>query len=154
MPDPYYPRLNYEGTDTLDYYTTANPFFTSYWHNPDTGEDEWLWMPNCTAYAFGRFNENAQEHNYNTRWCLGNGEDWYQVWLNKGYPTSLTVPVLGAAMCWTYTDGGEGGHVAVIEEITYDGQGNPLMITTSNSAWNHYQPPRYPQNAHPWFYLE
>lgn len=154
MPN-YYPRLDYNGTDTLDYYTSANPFFTSYEWNPNTQEYEWLWMPNCTSYAYGRMNENAQEHNYNTRWCLNNGEDWYSVWQSKGYPVSQTVPALGAAMCWTYTDGRQGGHVSIIEEITYDSDGvTPLYLTTSNSAWNGYQPPRYPQNAFPWFYLE
>lgn len=153
MPN-YYPRLDYNGTDTLDYYTTANPFFTSYEFNPDTGNYEWLWMPNCTAYAFGRWNELAQEHNYNTRWPLGDGESWYSSCQSKGYPVSQTLPLLGAAMCWTYNDGSPGGHVAIIEEITYDSNNQPLTITTSNSAWNGYQPPRYPQNAFPWFYLE
>lgn len=150
----FYPRLDYSGTDTLDFYTTANPFFTSYEWNPNTQEYEWLWLPNCTSYAFGRWNELANEHNYNTRWPLGNGETWYSSCQSKGYPVSPTQPLLGDAMCWRYTDGRVGGHVAIIEDITYDANNDPAIITTSNSAWYGYQPPRYPQNAFPWFYLE
>lgn len=150
------PRLNYNGTNTLDYYTTANPFYTAqeWGYNPATGQDEWLslWMPNCTAYAFGRFNELAQEHQYNTRWPMGNGEDWYDLAPGLGLSRGQT-PSIGAAMCWSYTDGSEGGHVAIIEQLIYTG--NTLTeIVTSNSAWNGYNPPRTPQNSFPWFYLE
>ena len=148
------PRLNYNGTDTLDYYTTANPFYTAYEYNPDTGVYEWLWMPNCTAYAFGRFNELAQEHNLNYRWPTGNGDSWYAAAPGKGLQRGQ-VPALGAAMCWSYTnDPDAGGHVAIIERMDYNAFNVLTNIVISNSAFNHYDPPRYPQNAFPWFYLE
>lgn len=150
------PRLNYNGTDTLDFYTTANPFYTAkeWGYNPATGQEEWLslWMPNCTSYAFGRFNEEANEHSLNRRWPTGNGEDWWDEAPGLGLSRGTT-PALGAAMCWSYTDGSEGGHVAVIEQLNYT-NGVLTEIVTSNSAWNGYNPPRYPQNDFPWFYLE
>lgn len=151
------PRLNYSGTDTLDYYTTANIFYTAteWGYNPASGQYEWLslWMPNCTAYAYGRFNELANEHTLNYRWPSGNGEDWWTQAPGKGLLRGAT-PALGAAMSWTYTDGSEGGHVAVVEQMIYDSNNQLIQIVTSNSAWNGYNPPRYPQNAFPWFYLE
>ena len=66
----FIPRLNYNGTDTLDYYTSANPFYTAY--DYDYNPPQYLWMPNCTAYAYGRFNELAKEHYLNYRWPRGN----------------------------------------------------------------------------------
>ena len=146
----FIPRLNYLGTDTLDYYTTANPFYYAY----DTSytPPQYLWMPNCTAYAYGRWNELAGNHNLNYDYPLGNGEDWWDDAPGLGLLRGST-PVKGAAMCWSYTDGSEGGHVAVIEELLYTG-GVLTQIITSNSAFNQYQPPRYPQNDFPWFYLE
>lgn len=150
------PRLNYNGTDTLVYYTTANPFYTAteWGYNPATGQYEnlSLWMPNCTAYAFGRFNELANEQTYNRRWPMGNGEDWWDEAPGLGLSRGTT-PALGAAMCWNYTDGSVGGHVAIIEQLNYT-NGVLTEIVTSNSAWNGYNPPRYPQNDFPWFYLE
>ena len=146
----FIPRLNYNGTDTLDYYTSANPFYTAY--DYDYNPPQYLWMPNCTAYAYGRFNELAKEHYLNYRWPRGNGEDWWDEAPGLGLQRGQT-PSIGAAMCWNYTDGSEGGHVAIIERLVYSG-GQLSQIITSNSAFNHYQPPRYPQNAFPWFYLE
>ena len=151
------PRLTYTDTNTLDYYTTANIFYgaTEWGYNPATGTYEYLslWMPNCTAYAYGRFNELAHEHTLNYRWPSGNGEDWWTQAPGKGLSRGQT-PALGAAMSWTYTDGSEGGHVAIVEKMIYDSSNNLIEIVTSNSAWNGYNPPRYPQNAFPWFYLE
>ena len=48
---------------------------------------------------------------------------------------------------------GQPGHVCIVEKINKDAQGNIISIITSNSAFNHYLPPRYPQNDFPWFYL-
>lgn len=149
------PRLNYTGTDTLDYYTTANPFYTMY--DPAYTPPQYLWMPNCVAYAFGRFNEEAKEHNLTNRWPIGNGVDWWYDAPGKGLSTSTTVPQLGAAMVWGYFDEdpnqGQPGHVAIIEQFIKDANGNITDIVCSNSAFNSYQPPRYPQNDFPWFYL-
>lgn len=154
------PRLDYTGTDTLDYYTTANPYYTmvEWGLNPATGQMEWLsdWLPNCTAYAFGRFNELAQEHSLTSRWPTGDGVDWWYDAPGKGLSTSTTVPQLGAAMVWGYFNDdplyGHPGHVAIIEKFIKDSNGNITDIICSNSAWNGYNPPRYPQNDFPWFY--
>lgn len=156
----FIPRLNYIGTDTLDYYTTANPYYTmvEWGLNPATGQYEWLsdWMPNCTAYAYGRFNELAGEHNINNLWPTGDGVDWWWDAPNKGLSTGST-PHVGAAMVWGYYDEdpnyGHPGHVAIVEQLIYDSLGNLIAIRTSNSAWNSYNPPRTPQNSFPWFYL-
>lgn len=151
------PRLNYAGTDTLDYYTTANPFYTAteWGYNPASGQMEWLslWMPNCTAYAFGRFNELANEHSLNYRWPTGPGDSWYNAAPGKGLLRGQT-PSIGAAMCWSYPAEPNSGHVSVIEQLIYDSNNQLIQIVTSNSAWYGYNPPRYPQNAYPWFYLE
>ena len=155
----FIPRLHYNGTDTLDYYTTANIFYgaTEWGLNPNTGVYEYLsiWMPNCTAYAYGRFNELDREHSLNYKWPSGNGEDWWTQAPGKGLQRG-SVPALGAAMSWTYTDGTPAGHVAVVEEFQYDSLGNITNIITSNSAWNGYRdtPPRTPGDQFPWFYLE
>lgn len=145
------PRLDYTGTDTLDYYTTANPFYYAYDYDYDP--PQYLWMPNCTAYAYGRWQELDQNHNLTPYlWPRGNGEDWWDEAPGLGLQRGQT-PSIGAAMCWSYTDGSVGGHVAVIEKLVYSG-GQLSQIITSNSAFNQYQPPRYPQNDFPWFYLE
>ena len=150
------PRLDYTGTDTLDYYTTANPFYTMYDYS--TTPPEYLWMPNCVAFAFGRFNEEARKHTITSPylWPVGNGVDWWYDAPGKGLQTGQT-PQLGAAMVFAYydedPDQGQPGHVGIVEKINKDAQGNITSIVTSNSAFNNYQPPRYPQNAFPWFYL-
>ena len=147
------PRLDYTGTDTLDYYTTANPFYTMYDYG--TIPPEYLWMPNCVAYAFGRWNELAQEHNLNSRWPIGNGVDWWYDAPGLGLSTG-SIPQLGAAMVWGYFNDdpiqGQPGHVAIVEKYIKDSNGNITDIICSNSAFNSYQPPRYPQNDFPWWY--
>lgn len=144
----YTPRLNYNGTDTLPYYTTANIFYGA---TDEHGRS--LWMPNCTAYAYGRFNEIAGLTTLNYNWPSGDGEQWWTMAPSYGLQRGQ-VPQIGAAMSWTYTDGRPAGHVAVVEELVYDSNHNLVQIVTSNSAFNSYQPPREPQNAFPWFYLE
>lgn len=150
------PRLNYNGTDTLDYYTTANPFYTMY--DYDYTPPQYLWMPNCSAYAYGRWNEEGNVHTLSTPypWIVGNGVDWWYDAPSKGFQRGQT-PQLGAAMVWGYfnTDPLEGqpGHVGIVEKIEKDNNGNITSLIVSNSAFNNYEPPRYPQNNFPWFYL-
>ena len=149
----YVPRLDYTGTDTLAYYREWNPYFAY------DGEGDWIGMNNCTAYAFGRWNELARVTGYNTNWPIHDGSDWYADGVAKGFDHG-TIPRLGAAISWTYPNG---GHVAIIEEIQYDSNGNPVSFTTSNSAFNGGEPApdtgeRGPNqqgyNYFPWFYLE
>ena len=96
--DSYEPRLSYEGTDTSPYYTTYNPYWS--WGYVDLDGQTvraWLGMNNCTAYAFGRWNELAAVTAFNTRWPTGNGADWVADGRAKGYETGNT-PRLGAAI--------------------------------------------------------
>ena len=85
-------------------------------------------MPNCTAYAWGRFYELIGEK---PKLSTANAERWYEK--DDGYKRGQT-PKLGAIACWSkgvIGNGSDGaGHVSVVEEIYDDGS-----ILTSNSAW-------------------
>lgn len=100
-------------------YYADNPFYQSGYG-----------MPNCTAYAWGRFWEISGER---PRLSLGDAENW---WDNDadGYERGRTAK-LGAVICWAKgrvgDDSDGGGHVAIVEQINADGS-----ILTSNSAWN------------------
>lgn len=84
-------------------------------------------LPNCVAYAYGRFMECT-----NSTSCSlprGSGHEWFG--LNTAYPTGLE-PKLGAVICWA----GKGvGHVAIVEKIFTDGS---LQISES-----YYSPGAY-----------
>lgn len=88
-------------------------------------------LPNCTAYAWGRFYEIIGEK---PKLSTGNAEQWYEK-LSDGYERGQT-PQLGAVICWqkgsstdpAANDGA--GHVAIVEQINSDGS-----IVTSESGW-------------------
>lgn len=105
--------------ETSDFhYYSANPFYQSGYG-----------MPNCTAYAWGRFYELS---GVRPTLSLGNAEDWYNY--SDGYARGRT-PKLGAVIVWARGAVGNNddgaGHVAIVEQINADGS-----IVTSNSAWN------------------
>ena len=85
-------------------------------------------MPNCTAYAWGRFFELTGQY---PKLSTANAENWFDK--NDGYERGQT-PKLGAIAVWAKgkigvsSDGA--GHVGAVEEIESDG-----TINTSNSAW-------------------
>lgn len=87
-------------------------------------------MPNCTAYAWGRFYELTGEY---PRLSTGDAENWYGK-TSDGYARGKK-PKLGAVICWARgvvgDDSDGAGHVAIVEKINSDGS-----IETSNSAWN------------------
>ena len=101
----------------MDCYGVSNPFYQSGYG-----------MPNCTAYAYGRFWELLGSK---PNLSLANAENWYSH--NDEYERGLT-PRLGAIICYrkgqvgVASDGA--GHVAVVEEIYSDGR-----ILISESAW-------------------
>lgn len=99
------------------YYYSANPFYASGYG-----------MPNCTAYAWGRFYELSGAR---PSLSTSNAEEWYGY--NDGYSRGQT-PKLGAIICWRKGVAGDAsdgaGHVGVVEQINADGS-----IITSNSAW-------------------
>lgn len=85
-------------------------------------------MPNCTCYAFGRWQELlGKKPNLST----SNAENWYAK--NDGYERGQT-PRLGAVVCWRKGQAGNSsdgaGHVAIVEEIYADGS-----ILISESHW-------------------
>lgn len=82
-------------------------------------------LPNCTAYAWGRFYEILGSR---PKLSTGNAEDWYG-YTADGYERGNT-PVLGAVICWE-GKGSAAGHVAIVEKINDDGS-----IVTSESGWN------------------
>lgn len=104
-----------------------------------TQSDEWFYdknpfhqsgygMPNCTAYAWGRFAELMDSA---PKLSLGNAEEWYGH--ADGYARGKT-PRVGAIICWrkgtvgVSSDGA--GHVAIVEQVNDDGS-----IITSESGW-------------------
>lgn len=120
--NPYIPRLTDAGIDGNPYWYSRNPFYIAGYG-----------MPNCTAYAWGRFWENSDiDHDYSNRPNLstGNAEDWFNY--NDGYERGST-PALGAVLCLADGPYSGDGHVAVVEEIYPDGS-----ITVSESAWGAY----------------
>lgn len=108
------PRLTAPTTSNA-YYFSDNPFYNSGYG-----------MPNCTAYAWGRFYEiNPSER---PRLSLHNADTWYSY--NDGYNRGDT-PMLGAILCFSGGIYSGDGHVCVVEEIKRNGE-----IVTSNSAYN------------------
>lgn len=112
----YTPRLTAPTKDNVCYYAD-NPF-------------EWsgYGLPNCTAYAWGRFYEILGSK---PKLSLGNAEEWYLY--SDGYSRG-SIPKLGAVACWRKGVAGDNsdgaGHVAIVEIIHEDGS-----ITTSESGW-------------------
>jgi len=81
-------------------------------------------LPNCTAWAWGRF---LQENNItDCNLSRGDAENWFNY--NDGYERGQ-IAKLGAVACWESSLGA--GHVAIVEEIKPNGD-----IVTSNSAYN------------------
>lgn len=88
---------------------------TYFYGNGNWYEANGYGIPNCTAYAFGRFweirggNSPSLSHN--------NASDWWSH--NDGYSRGQT-PKLGAVICWK--GGTQGwGHVAIVEQIKDNG---------------------------------
>ena len=136
----YIPRLDDTGMlNNIHWYSIQNPYYA-------TGYG----MPNCTAYAWGRFWEigdplsgglNVPTH-LPGYW---DGQLWFQKAIDDGTYETGQVPALGAVICFT---GGSAGHVAIVEEINSDG-----TIVTSNSAYGgpyFYTQTLSPSNNYSW----
>lgn len=141
----YEPRLTMGNIYNSPYYTTWNAYYPTYQ------------MPNCTAYAYGRWNELCDYQESHNRFPTGMGYQWYSQGIAKGLSGGM-VPQLGAAACWDYMGWDDGvythtGHVAIVEQINYDSNGNPVSFVTSNSAWFRGTDWDSPQDRDPWFYL-
>lgn len=102
----YKPRLKAPAPNNV-LWTKKNPF-----HSAGYG------LPNCTAYAWGRWYEIIGKA---PKLSLGNAGNWYKN-IKDGYDRGDT-PRLGAVICWSKV-GGEAqgkGHVAIVEDIKADG---------------------------------
>lgn len=121
----FIPRLTSIGIfGNLHWYSTNNPCYPTYG------------MPNCTCYAWGRFWEigdplsmGINKPDPNDLPGYWSGGYWWTHVNTSVYKTGNT-PALGAVICFEDTSGGD-GHVAIVEEISNDGE----SIVTSNSAW-------------------
>ena len=111
----------------------SSPYYLAY--NSYTAGDYDLGMPNCTAYAYGRWNEISRVTS-NPYWPMtGAGKDWYWQGQAGGYQVSgagVWNPQVGAAISWTY---GDDGHVAIVEQMHRDVNNNVDFIVCSNQAW-------------------
>lgn len=99
------------------WYSNTNPFYPSGYG-----------LPNCTCYAWGRFweiSEQSGQPHVPTLPSSNGGEWWDDV---SGYEKGGE-PKLGAVAC--YSQPGQAGHVAIVEEI--DAEGNCRM---SNSGYS------------------
>ena len=122
----FVPRLTSAGIlGNLHWYTSQNPYY------PEYG------MPNCTAYAWGRFWEigdplslGINKPNPNDLPGGWSGGYWWSHFNTDVYESGST-PALGAVACFWDTTGSD-GHVAIVEVIN-DEEG---YIITSNSAWS------------------
>lgn len=98
-------------------YYASNPFYQSGYG-----------LPNCTAYAFGRFWEII---GVKPKLSLSNAENWFDY--NDGYERGQKAK-LGAIICFrkgkAHNSQDGAGHVAVVEDIYPDGS-----ILISESHW-------------------
>jgi hypothetical protein len=89
-------------------------------------------LPNCVGYAWGRAYEILGTRPTLSR---GNARDWYG-YTADGYKRSpkdtnnKCIPKLGAIVCWN-------GHVAVIEKLIYNENGEVIKIGISWSGYYH-----------------
>lgn len=111
------PRLTPEGIYGSRYYYGENPF-----------EASGFGLPNCTAYAWGRFYEVSGVKP--THLPLSDGGKWYGDAVSSGYYTLGQKPLLGSVICYASTTGGA-GHVAIVEQINADGS-----FVISQSGYN------------------
>lgn len=103
---------------------------SKYWYSSNPFYQSGYGLPNCTAYAWGRFweiTEQAGVTGVTPTLSTGNGGEWYS-YRADGYPRS-SEPSLGAVIC--FSQPGEAGHVAIVEQILDNGD-----IITSNSGYS------------------
>lgn len=95
-------RLFKDAMGILPYYQDAS-------YNPYVTSDEYK-LPNCTTYACGRLQEQAQK-NFKNDIPQANAKNWYQYWKF----TKQEEPVPGSVL--VFTDSGY-GHLIMCESVT------------------------------------
>ena len=101
-----------------------------YWYGSNPFYQTGYGLPNCTCYAWGRFWEITEQSGVTgvtPALSHGNGGDWFD-YTQDGYPRSEE-PALGSVIC--FSQPGEAGHVAIVEQILDNGD-----IITSNSGYS------------------
>lgn len=101
-----------------------------YWYGSNPFYQAGYGLPNCTAYAWGRFweiSEQAGVTGVPPKLSRGNAGEWYG-YTADGYSRS-SEPSLGAVIC--FSQPGRAGHVAIVEQILDNGD-----IVTSNSGYS------------------
>ena len=115
MAQTFTPRYTDTGIRTSPWwYSNGNPFYASGYG-----------MPNCTAYAYGRYAEARGAWASLPTW---DAKDWYDdaTSFSRG-----AVPALGAVICWGQTGSGAVGHVAIVESVSAN---NDIVISESHST--------------------
>lgn len=97
--------------------TSSGMWQSKYWYSDNPFEASGYGLPNCTTYAYGRIYELTGSKP--TYLSLGNAGDWFGHNQTEGKCEYGSVPRLGAIACWS--EPGESGHVAVVEQINADG---------------------------------
>ena len=99
---------------------------------------------NCVWYAYGRFLEVWSKAPASERkahpwpgFFSQNGYKMVAAARDKGFATGLT-PRPGAIISWGYYGSADGspGHVAFVEDVKYDKNGNVTSIEISQSGWS------------------
>lgn len=119
---------------------TAPSRNNSYYYSNNVFYNSGYGMPNCTAYAWGRFYEISGQR---PKLCTGNAGDWYPYNMRTKSYQYGTQPQIGAVICWSRPGGA--GHVGVVEQVNSD---NSVVISESAyRAWNFkvrtHTPPNY-----------
>lgn len=117
------------------FYGRGNAFYKIYNSDRDDGT---YGLPNCTAYAWGRFWEIMSDAKGDTdnitvgppNLSLDSPSFWldYNSKLDNPYKTGNT-PALGAIAVWS-------GHVAIVEHIEYNNDNTINYIITSDSGYS------------------
>lgn len=87
-----------------------------------------LVIPNCTGYVHGRWMEESDSHECPL--SVSNAANYFG-YTADGMPRG-SEPQLGAVICFSTGQGGQPGHVAIVEEIVDDN-----TIITSDSNFGH-----------------
>ena len=120
----FQPRTNEQGI-------WNNPYWYDLTYN--RGAKNYIWLPNCTTYAYGRSVEIANgqiDCDTILGTHMGNASTWYNDTLWNKSPNYTDIQ-LGDILVWGIGGGiGAEGHVAVVEAIDSD------YIYTSNSHYN------------------
>ena len=124
----FYPRLEAPQKGKLSVNMTDKHVEDYYFNNTNPLEAAGYGMPNCTAYAWSRAYEMLDSV---PNLCVENAQRWYDYNKQYDYYPYGNTPRLGAIAVWSHpgSDGGESGHVAVVEKI------EGTKVTFSNSAW-------------------